>query len=167
MGCPSYARVAKAVCASTRMAIRNELFNRMRFYVCPYAVYRSLDLGRGFLFVQTDRTLVQLSPYLPKDCTGRMVTRSVLIHYLTMGEFDSEVCRDDFELAFVRTKLLQALDACDSEREIVLLFRFRCGHLALGKAVLVPDYSICKRLGQDYYADNSSSGALQLNLDDM
>jgi hypothetical protein len=38
--------------------------------------------------------------------------------------------------------------------------------MAVGKAVLVPDYNICEKLGQDYYADNPS-GALQLNLDDM
>jgi hypothetical protein len=38
--------------------------------------------------------------------------------------------------------------------------------VALGKAVLVPDYGICKKLGEDYYANNPA-GAIQLNLDDL
>jgi hypothetical protein len=173
MACPSYARVADASNANnhipeegTRATIRNELFARIRFYTCPYAVFRSAELGRGFVFLQTDKTLAEMSLYHPKDCTGRPLIRSVLLHYLTLGEFDTEVCREDFELAMVRTTLMEAVNSYNSEKEVVLLCRFRCGHLALGKAVLVPDYGICKRLGQDYYANNSS-GALQLNLDDL
>lgn len=168
LACPSYARVAgpDPPNAETRAEIRNELLSRIRFYVCPYAVFRSTDLGRGFLFLQTDRTLSEMSIYIPKDCTGRAVTRSVLLHYLTVGEFDSEVCREDFELVMVRSKLKEAVESYDTEKEAVLLCRFRCGHMALGRAVLVPDYRICQKLGQDYYAGNPS-GALQLNLDDL
>jgi hypothetical protein len=167
MACPSYARVAQTeLSKETKKAIRNELFARIRFYVCPYAVFRSAELGRGFLFLQTDRSLQDLSPYIPKDCTGRTVTRSVLLHFLTLGEFDSEVCKDDFELALMRKPLQEAVKSYEKEKEVVILCRFRCGNTALGKAVLVPDYKICKKLGQDYYAENSA-GALQLNLDDM
>jgi hypothetical protein len=89
-----------------------------------------------------------------------------LLHFLTQGEFDSEVCRDDFELALMRTPLKDAVETYDTEKEVVLLCRFRCGHMALGKAALVPDYGICKKLGQDYYSENTA-GALQLNLDDL
>jgi hypothetical protein len=134
--------------------------------MCPYAVFRTLDLGRGFLFLQSDRTIQDLSVYIPKDFTGRTCGRSLLIHFLTLGEFDSEVCRDDFELAMMRTALKEAVESYDTEKEAILLCRFRCGHIALGKAVLVPDYTICKKLGEDYYAANPS-GALQLNLDDL
>lgn len=167
MACPSYARVAQTeLSEETKKAIRNELFARIRFYVCPYAVFRSAELGRGFLFLQTDRSLQDLSPYIPKDCTGRTVTRSVLLHFLTLGEFDSEVCKDDFELALMRKPLQEAVKSYEKENEVVILCRFRCGNMALGKAVLVPDFKICKKLGQDYYSENSA-GALQLNLDDM
>lgn len=167
MACPSYARVAKApLCEVTKQSVRNELFARIRFYVCPYAVYRTAELGRGFLFLQTDRTLQDMSPYIPKDCTGHTILRSVLLHFLTLGEFDSEVCRTDFELALMRTPLKEAVETYDTEKEVVLLCRFRCGNMSLGKAVLVPDYRICKKLGQDYYSGNSA-GALQLNLDDL
>jgi hypothetical protein len=49
---------------------------------------------------------------------------------------------------------------------ILNLWWFRCGHVALGIAELVPDYGICKSLGKDYYGD-STAGAIQLNIDDM
>jgi len=167
MACPSYARVAKTpICDETKQTIRNELFARIRFYICPYAVFRTAELGRGFLFLQTDRTLQDMSSYIPKDCMGHRITRSVLLHFLTLGEFDSEVCRDDFELALMRMPLKNMIETYETEKEIVILCRFRCGNMALGRAVLVPDYKICKKLGQDYYSENTA-GALQLNLDDL
>jgi len=167
MACPSYARVAKnPMCDRTKQTIRNELFQRIRFYVCPYAVFRTAELGRGFLFLQTDRTLQDMSSYIPKDCTGHTITRSVLLHFLTLGEFDSEVCKDDFELALMRTPLKDTVETYETEKEVVILCRFRCGNMALGRSPLVPDYGICKQLGQDYYAQNNA-GALQLNLDDL
>ena len=167
LACPSYARVAKQpLSEATKATIRNELFARIRFYICPYAVFRTGELGRGFLFLQTDRTLVDMSLYIPKDCTGHTINRSVLLHFLTLGEFDSEVCRTDFELALLRTPLKEAVETYDTEKEVILLCRFRCGNMSIGRATLVPDYRICKKLGQDYYSENSS-GALQLNLDDL
>lgn len=166
LACPSYSRASSIVDEDVQVAIRNELFARIRFYACPYAVFRTTDLGRGFLFVQSDQTLKNMSLYIPKDLTGRPISRAVLIHFLTLGEFDAEVCKEDFELALVRTKLKELVDTYDMEKEVVLLTKFRCGQMALGKAVLVPDYKICKKLGQDYYAENPT-GALQLNLDEM
>jgi hypothetical protein len=168
LACPSYARAATTpIRKETQEAIRNDLYSRIRFYACPYAVFRAKDLGRGFLFLQSDKTLQDMSAYIPKDFMGRSTgTRSILIHFLTLGEFDSELSKEDFELSLVRTKLKEAIDIYDDGKEVVLLFKFRCGHMAVGKAVLVPDYNICEKLGQDYYADNPS-GALQLNLDDM
>ncbi|KAG7353045.1 MYND finger domain containing protein [Nitzschia inconspicua] len=169
LACPSYRRaltIRSPYCEDVHATIRNELFARARFYACPYAVFRTTDLGRGFLFLQSDQTLQNMSLYTCKDITGRTITRSVLIHFLTLGEFDSEVCKEDFELALVRTKLKELVDGYDKEKEVVLLFKFRCGHMSLGKAMLVPDYKICKKLGQDYYAENPT-GALQLNLDEM
>ena len=88
------------------------------------------------------------------------------MHFLTMGEFDQEVLRDDFEMAEVRGTLQNLVKTYDSQKEVIMLMRFRCGHVALGKSVLVPDYKICKKLGSDYYASNTA-GAVQLNLDDL
>jgi hypothetical protein len=167
MACPSYLRAASIPFQEDgKVSIRNELYGRIRFYVCPYAVFRTTDLGRGFVFLQSDRTLQDMSLYIPKDFTGNSVTRSILIHYLTIGEFDSEVCKEDFELALVRTKLKELVDTYNVEKEVIVFFKFRCGHMALGRAVMVPDYKICQKLGQDYYAENPM-GALQLNLDEI
>ena len=144
-----------------------ELYGRIRFYVCPYAVFKSTCLGKGFLFIQSECTLAELSLLLPKNAKGHTLgMRSVLVHYLTVGEFDSEICRDDFELTEVRTKLHEAVAQYDEQTTIVLLMRFRCGHVSLATTPLFPDYGICQRLGKDYYK-NSSAGALQLNIDEM
>lgn len=150
-----------------RQEARTFLFGRIRFYACPYAVHRSTILGKGFLFIQSDRTLAELSITIPKSASGHhMGMRSVLIHYLTLGEYDSEICRDDFELAAVRPDIQKEVNAYDDRASVVLLMRFRCGHVAVGTAPLVPDYGICKSLGKDYYEQNNA-GALQLNLDDI
>tara|TARA_B110001450_G_C17211614_1_gene315609 strand:- start:160 stop:360 length:201 start_codon:yes stop_codon:yes gene_type:complete len=66
----------------------------------------------------------------------------------------------------MRTPLKKSIESYDIEKEVILLIRFRCGNMSLGKAVLVPDYKICKKLGKDYYAENANN-ALQLNLDDL
>lgn len=170
VACPAYARVGRQMSLtkpSDQQDARAEIFGRIRFYACPYAVHKAATLGRGFLFVQSDSTLACLSLPTPKDCSGRQMSmRWVLLHYLTLGEYDSEVCREDFELAHVRKTLAMAVESYDDQKEVVLLMRFRCGHVALGRAALVPDFRLCQRLGQDYYSE-SSSGALQLNLDDL
>jgi hypothetical protein len=166
LGCPGYSRLADFDKDEIKAQVRTELFARIRFYACPYAVHKSAELGRGFLFVQSDATLKELSIAIPKDITGRIAMRGILLHYLTLGEFDAELCKDDFELTSARSKLQEAVNAYDDETEVVLLWRLRCGHVALGKAVLVPDYNICKQLGKEYYADNPA-GAIQLNLDDL
>jgi len=176
--CASYARLASSATGSTatlpqlqseddRRAARDEVFGRVRFYACPYAVHKLGQLGRGFLFVQSDRTLACLSLAQPKDCSGRPTgMRSVLIHYLTLGEYDQEVTRDDFEMATVRSELQQAVNSYEEQSEVVVLMRFRCGHVALGISPLCSDFALCKQLGQSYFAE-SNAGALQLNLDDL
>jgi hypothetical protein len=167
LACPSYTRLSTINTEATKELVRNEVFMRIRFYACPYAVHKTAELGNGFLFIQSDTTLQDLAIAIPKDQHGRtMQTRSILMHYLTLGEYDAEVCRDDFEMAVVRNKLQELLKDYDEQNEVIILIRLRCGHIALGKAVLVPDYRICKKLGQDYYADNPA-GAVQLTLDDI
>jgi hypothetical protein len=146
---------------------RNQIFGRIRFYACPYAVTKASELGRGFLFIQSESTLATMSLSTPKNSYGQSTgIRSLLIHFLTLGEYDQEVCRDDFEMAAVRTDLQKEVQQYDVEKEVVVLMRFRCGHVALGTALLVPDYRICQQLGRDYFG-SGSAGALQLNLDDL
>jgi hypothetical protein len=149
--------------------VRNDFFGKIRFYVCPYAVVRYNELGRGFIFLQTNHTLEIASLLIPIDCDGyRIPTRSCSVHYLTSGEYDQEVCRDDFEMTTVRSELQDAIAQYDPTKQIVVLMRFRCGHLALGTTTLVPDYQLCQHLGRDYYDQSTGApiGSLQLNLDE-
>lgn len=150
-----------------KSASKVELYSRIRFYVCPYAVHKSKALGKGFLFIQSDCTVAEVSLMVPKNAQGHTIPlRSVLVHFLTLGEYESEVCRDDFELTEVRSTLQDAIDSYDEKSKVVILMRFRCGHVSLGVAELVPEYNICESLGRDYYKD-STAGALQLNLDQI
>ena len=172
--CPAYKRLVlkegqvHVDSPENQQVVRNEIFARIRIYACSYAVHRTGTLGRGFLFLQSDSTLATLSTPFPKDGFGLPVKqiRAILVHFLTLPEYDGEVCRDDFEMMQVRSQLQQAVADYDMEAEVVVLMRFRCGHVALGTAKLVPDYNICKVLGQQYFADHTSK-ALQLNLDDI
>ena len=151
-----------------KLTAREDVLTRIRFYACSYAVHKSYDLGKGFLFVQSPSTLAELSLPIPRFPSGKMMpgTRSVLLHYLTLGEFDQELCRDDFELTSVRSELTKIVDTYNKQEDMVVLMRFRCGHIAIGTAPLVPDFRVCRSLGNEYFG-NSAANSLQLNLDDM
>mmetsp|Transcript_4667 Transcript_4667/g.7786 ORF Transcript_4667/g.7786 Transcript_4667/m.7786 type:complete len:161 (-) Transcript_4667:272-754(-) len=148
---------------------RQDILSRIRFYAYPYAIHKSLKTGRGFLFFQSNTSLAVLSLPVPILSNGRKCRsqRSVLLHWLTMKEYDSEVCMDDFELASARNDLKEAVDGYDEKVEVPVLMRFRCGHVAVGIAPLVPDYKLCVVLGKEYYGSGEGDGALQLNIDDM
>lgn len=153
----------------TKCDVRNDFFGKIRFYVCPYAVARYNELGRGFIFLQTNHTLNVTSLSLPIDCDGYHAgVRSCSVHYLTTGEYDQEVCRDDFEMTMMREELHDAITQYDPIKQIVVMMRFRCGHVALGTTSLVPDYKLCQHLGRDYCDQSTGStiGSLQLNLDE-
>ena len=146
---------------------RMDIYNRIRFYACAFAAFKEGTLGRGFVFIQADQSLAALSLAIPKDSYGRALpTRGVMVHYLTMGEYDSEVCRDDFELATVRTDLQKVVDEYDEQTEMVLLMRFRCGHVAVGKAQLAMPYGSFRKLGTDLFGENNAP-CVQLNIDDV
>jgi hypothetical protein len=168
--CESYSRVGtnmSIVDEGDKAKARQEIFARIRLYACPYAVHQARKLGRGFLFMQSTQSLATMSLAIPKDSYGHpSAKRSLLLHYLTTGEYDSEVCREDFEMASVRSKLLEAVEKYEEENQVVVLMRYRCGHMALGIAPLVPEYDQCKRLGEMHYQDVTAS-ALELQLDDM
>lgn len=172
VACASYKRLGRQQqfsSAQDQATARFELFQRVRLYACAYACFKTRNLGRGFLFCQCQHSLAEMSLAIPKDCRGRPVVgaRAVLLHYLTLGEFDAEVCRDDFEMALVRGSLQNAVhDAYDDRQQVVLLWRFRCGHVALGVAPLPLPYQACLKLGLDYF-EQSDPPALQLNIDDV
>lgn len=172
--CAAYQRIGPNRILSQeadRRIVREELLTKIRFYASPYAVHNTIveGIGRGFLFLQSNATLAQVS--LPTGACiltrwWQSTPRSVLLHYLTLGEYDQELCRDDFELACVREELKKALESYVVETQVVYLMRFRCGHLSVGIAPLVPDYPLSCQLAKDYYGDHRQCQPIQLNLDD-
>jgi hypothetical protein len=172
--CAAYKRIGPSMKLSNEVdqrTVREEILNKIRFYASPYAVHNmSVEgIGRGFLFLQSDFTLAQLSLPTGADILRRRSKspRSVLLHYLTLGEYDQELCRDDFELACVRNELKKAIESYELERQVVYLMRFRCGHLALCVAPLVPDYKLSCKLAKEYYGNQQQQcQPIQLNLDD-
>jgi len=171
--CAAYKRVGQQMILQNehdKRIVREQVVTKVRFYASPYAVHNmfSEGIGKGILFLQSECTLAQLSLPTAVMCNGQALqqSRSVLLHYLTLGEYDLELCRDDFELALFRNEVRQALDRYDKETQVVYMMRFRCGHLALAIAPLVPDYGLCKALAMEYYAQQGSQ-AIQLNLDDI
>jgi MYND finger len=147
--------------------VKSAIFSKVRLYACPYAVHQSRSMGRGFVFVQSTATLATMALPSPFEMNGGPLReqRSLILHYLTLGEFDVEVCREDFELATLRPQLKDLVDSYQPEEELVILARFRCGHLAVGVASLVPEYNACVRLGREYFADHGTD-PLQLDIDD-
>lgn len=168
--CAAYKRVGEdtmIIFGDDKDTARQDIISRLRFYALPYAIHKFSSAGRGFLFLQSDSSLAVLSLPSPVLSNGRKYTRqrSVLLHWLTMKEFDTEVCMDDFELASVRKELNAVVESYHEEIEVPVLMRFRCGHVAVGVAPLIPDFKLCTMLGKEYYAE--TSGAVQLNIDDM
>lgn len=168
--CAAYKRVGDdmmIIFGDDKDTARQDIISRLRFYALPYAIHKFSSTGRGFLFLQSDSSLAVMSLPMPVLSNGRKYNRqrSVLLHWLTMKEFDTEVCMDDFELASVRKELNAVVESYDEKIEVPVLMRFRCGHVAVGVAPLVPDFKLCTMLGKEYYSE--TSGAVQLNIDDM
>lgn len=184
---------------SKKKEIRDTLWRSIRFYATPYSIFHSQTLGRGFCFIQSPNTIFQISllpevfravelqklkknhnkqkqekdTKLSKDeeqMQMQIPSRNVLIHHMTLKEYDSELCmKADFELCSVREELIKAVNEHKRKEEMVLLMRFRCGHVALGvvNPPMQPDYKLALSLGRTYFGHDTSGQALQLNLDDM
>lgn len=153
-------------------SVREAVLQKVRFYASPFAVHHmSINgIGRGFLFMQSEQTLREMSIYpalVSHDGTRILQSRCLIMYYLTMGEYDQELCRDDFEMASFRKELKDSLETYDEKSQIVYLIKFRCGHVSLCIAPMVPDHGICLALAKDYYANVNAGQASQLNLDDM
>jgi len=102
---------------------RQDILSRIRFYAYPYAVHASRTSGRGFLFVQSDSSLAVMSLPVPVLSNGRKYSkcRSVVLHWLTIKEYVSEVCMDDFELAGATRELKEAVEDYDETVKLPVL----------------------------------------------
>ena len=170
--CEAYHRVGEdmMICLPDDKAIaRRDIFQRVRFYACPFFVYRSESVvkQKGFLFLQSDSTLAEMSLPVPILANGRSYTRQrgVLMHFLTIDEYTKELCKDDFEMLQVKAELENAVKEYKEKEELALMMKFRCGHIAVGTTKLVPDYTLCQTLGKEYF--EKAGAAVQLNIDDV
>mmetsp|Transcript_4735 Transcript_4735/g.5458 ORF Transcript_4735/g.5458 Transcript_4735/m.5458 type:complete len:248 (+) Transcript_4735:84-827(+) len=169
--CDAYKRVGEdmmVVMPDEKESARKDIFQRIRFYACPYFVYRSqVTNKRGFLFLQSDSTLAEMSLPVPILANGRPMTkiRGILMHFLTMEEYNNELCKDDFEMFTVKNELQSAVENYKESEELAVMMRFRCGHMAVGITQLMPNYALCETLGKEYY--EHAGTAVQLNIDDV
>ncbi|CAM9476552.1 unnamed protein product [Ectocarpus fasciculatus] len=146
-----------------RQSVVARVLGRVRLYLCPFAVCHGEALGRGFVFVQqTPNPVLELEYLRPVNSNGRRLDRSIILHFLSMGEFVDAVLQDDFELGVIRSPLEAAVESYDTKAEMVVLLRARCGYMAVVVVPLVPGWAVCRQLGLDY----KEKDALQLNLDD-
>mmetsp|Transcript_8795 Transcript_8795/g.14269 ORF Transcript_8795/g.14269 Transcript_8795/m.14269 type:complete len:282 (-) Transcript_8795:65-910(-) len=147
--------------------ILEELFKRIRMYMCPYAVGFSLIRGNGFVFLRSKNGLSDwIYGHNPVNTNGVPLSRSVQLQYMTLGEFDSYVFEDDFELGSIRDLLVPTLEKYDPETQIVVVLLLRCGYYACVTLPLGLDYKMCKSLAAMYkYVE--MDGPLQLNVDEQ
>jgi hypothetical protein len=154
----------KAVRAGTKIVKSAALLRalqKIRLYMCPFAVNKAAQCGPGFVFVQTSCQATELHYVLPVNSSGEVLSRSMVIAYMATDEF-ADLMKDDFEMGIARQPLLDAIAKNDPAKRLVVLVRARCGFVGVVDFPLVPDHGICVALGGDY-KDHSM---LQLNLDD-
>lgn len=146
-----------------KKGIASLLVCKVRLHLGPFTLAHYDKQGRGFAFLQATSTAQELFIPRPIDAQGRARDRSVLIHFLTWGEFVSVVLEDDFEYTVARDALEEALKVYDPETEYLVLLKLRCGFLAVLRVPLVPNAGACRRLAEDYqWAEKTS---VQLELD--
>eukprot|EP00904_Undaria_pinnatifida_P003552 jgi/Undpi1/13198/HiC_scaffold_8.g02860.m1 len=145
-----------------RQNVMARILGRVRLYLCPFAVCHGEVQGRGFVFVQTPNPVLELEYLQPVNSNGRKLDRSIILHFLSMGEFVDAVLQDDFELGVIRSPLETAVNSYDRKKEMVVLVRARCGYMAVVVLPLVPELAVCRQLGVEY----REKDALQLNLDE-
>jgi hypothetical protein len=159
-----------AAVADIQQKYIENILRKIRFYLCPYFVHNCAEQGKGFIFIQSNNTLFELSLPIPKNRHGKAVnngaSRSVTMHFLTMGEFDQEVVREDFEMGACRNELRVGTESCDPDKELIVMLRFRCGELRVVRMDLVPPVGVCRALTKEY-VEWINKPMMQFNVDDI
>lgn len=166
-----------------RRATLEALLARIRLYMCPFVLSKSggadsvkgkgkgkkqstVAAKRGFAFVQLGCTLAEMALPCPRSCSGhRLVAgdRAILLHFVTLAEFESEVVASDPEaFSAARAPLASAVASHDEKQELVVLMRTACGLVHVATHPLVPEWRVAVTMASEY----DSQEALQLDLDD-
>ena len=175
-----------------RRATLEALLARIRLYMCPFVLCKlgaadgvknkgksknkqaaaaaaaapKSPTKRGFAFVQLGCTLAELALPCPRSCSGHNLAagdRSILLHFVTLPEFEQEIVASDpdaFDAA--RAPLASAVASHDEKQELVVLIRTACGLVYVATHPLVPEWRVAVTMASEYEAQE----ALQLDLDD-
>jgi hypothetical protein len=173
MNCESYALLGKANVFPTSKnkmaAVETGVVNRVRMYMCPIAVYNYDQKGAGFIYLQSPHPLTAFQFPSPgvRDTFGpvhpsRVSSRTVILNYVTLGEFPS-LTSDDFEITQTLETITKCCQTVNFQEEVLVLCKFRCGFVGVFSVKIVLGYKACLMLGQDY----KNQETFQLNIDDV
>lgn len=137
-----------------------------RLYLCPFAVHQYKKRGCGFMFVQSENTLLELFYNSPVNSRGFRLNRRFFIHYLTVEEWKKR-CVQNFEFSLITSALVKEVSTKDLkvDEKLTIVVLLRCGRLVVVRMPLVPDYRICEKLCSTG-GESVESDMLQLNLDE-
>ena len=163
--------------SSVRRAAIEALLASVRLHLCPFALAHGsggtrgnaksktgTESPRGAVFVQLGCTLTQLALPAPRDCFGVVLPpgeRSLLLHWVTLAEFDAEIVLTSPAFARARPMLAEAIAKHDDETEVVTLVRAHCGFVAVVVQMLVPE----RRVGITLAKEFEGREAVQIDLD--
>ncbi|CAN0375730.1 unnamed protein product, partial [Ectocarpus sp. 13 AM-2016] len=84
-------------------------------------VIQPTDTSHSYLVLpkQTPNPVLELEYLRPVNSNGRRLDRSIILHFLSMGEFVDAVLQDDFELGVIRSPLEAAVESYDTKTEMV------------------------------------------------
>jgi hypothetical protein len=144
--------------ASQCHTVVEKLLAQLRLTLCPFALGNGSGSGisgapRGFVFAQVGCSLAQLALPAPRDCAGQRLPpgeRAVLLHFVTLAEFDADIADIDPRFAAARTSLADAVESHDDQQEVVVLARTACGYVAVLGQPLVPEWRIARTLATEF-----------------
>ena len=146
------------------------LLAKARLYLCPFALCHGSGGGkgkpRGLAFLQVGCSLATLALPAPRDCSGKLLNadeRTILVHFVSVEEFEAEVAATDPRISELRQSVSSAVASHDDREQIVVLVRASCGFTALLKQPIVPAWNVTCALAQEY----TEQECLQINLDDI
>ena len=106
-------------------ALLERLLAQLRLYMWPFAVRQIEERGRGFVFLQSEVSRATLGLPAPRSPCGRLLEhrRSLILHHVTLAEFDGEICDAFPGLGGARPALAAALAEAGAAPKLVGLLQ--------------------------------------------
>ena len=168
--CAEYKRLGRPprVPGEDRRPLLERLLAQLRLYMWPFAVRQIEERGRGFVFLQSEVSLATLGLPAPRSPCGRLLEhrRSLILHHVTLAEFDGEICDAFPGLGGARPALAAALEG-DGGRagagEAIVLVRLACGLVAVVVTPILLDPGVLRRMGEEY----AGKDCIQIDVDEV